>query len=142
MSLLATLRKKRAERVATATVATVATQGREVGRTVASVATAAVASSPEPIAESPATVGAWLSEIPATTSPEDERISQVVAKLESDPALNYALETHDEIDPDAVILTLAIRGKGAGELRIPKSRYDAFALLELIERHTTRETLQ
>jgi hypothetical protein len=41
-----------------------------------------------------------------------------------------------------VILTLAIRGKAACELRIPKSRYDAFVLLDLIEKHTTRETLQ
>ncbi len=75
-------------------------------------------------------------------TPADQRIEKMVAKLEGDPGLRYAMKTHTDADPDAVILTLAIRGKGACELRIPKSRYDAFALLELIEKHTTRETLQ
>ena len=79
----------------------------------------------------------------------DERIKMVAAQLESDPGLRVCVETHvptegapDNAEPDAVILTLAIRGKGACELRIPKSRYDGISLLELIEKHTTRETLQ
>ena len=75
-------------------------------------------------------------------TPADERIDKVLAQLESDPGLRYAMETHSDIEPNAVLLTLAIRGKGACELRIPKSRYDGIALLELIEKHTTRETLQ
>ncbi len=79
---------------------------------------------------------------PIKPTPADERIEKMIAKLEADPGLRYAMKTHTEIDPDAVILTLAIRGKGACELRIPKSRYDAFALLELIEKHTVRRTLQ
>jgi hypothetical protein len=72
----------------------------------------------------------------------DERVNKMVAKLADDPGLIYAMQTHDEVEPDAVILTVAIRDKGACELRIPKSRYDGFALMELIEKHTTRETLQ
>jgi len=72
----------------------------------------------------------------------DNRIEKAISKLQADPCLRYAMEVHDDAEPEAVILTLAIRGKGACELRIPKSRYDAFALLELIEKHTTRETLQ
>ncbi len=75
-------------------------------------------------------------------SPADERIEKMIDKLAHDPGLRYAMETHSDVEPDAVILTLAIRGKAACELRIPKSRYDAFALMELIEKHTTRETLQ
>jgi len=75
-------------------------------------------------------------------TPADERISKMVNKLEGDPGLRYVMETHDEVEPDAVILTLAIRGKAACELRIPKSRYDGFALMELIEKHTTQGTLQ
>lgn len=71
-----------------------------------------------------------------------ERIKMMAAQIESDPDLRYAMETHDNAEPEAVTLTLAIRGKGACELRIPKSRYDGIALLELIEKHTTRETLQ
>ena len=72
----------------------------------------------------------------------DERIKMMAVQLESDHGLRYAMETHNNAEPEAVILTLAIRGKGACELRIPKSRYDGIALLELIESHTTRETLQ
>jgi hypothetical protein len=79
----------------------------------------------------------------------DKRIKMMAAQLESDPGLRVCVETHvppegapDNAEPEAVILTLAIRDKGACELRIPKSRYDGIALLELIEKHTTRETLQ
>lgn len=71
-----------------------------------------------------------------------ERIKMMAVQLECDHGLRYAMETHNNAEPEAVILTLAIRGKGACELRIPKSRYDGIALLELIEKHTTRETLQ
>ncbi len=77
-----------------------------------------------------------------TATSSDERTSKMIAKLEGDPGLIYAMQTHDDVEPDAVILTLAIRGKGACELRIPKSRYDGIELLELIDKHTTRETLQ
>lgn len=76
------------------------------------------------------------------STPADERMERVVGKLHCDLHLRFAAEAHDDIDPTAVILTVAIRDKGACELRIPKSRYDAFSLLELIEKHTTRETLQ
>lgn len=75
-------------------------------------------------------------------TPAANRIEKVIGKLQADPGLRYVMETHSDIEPDGVILTLTIRGKGACELRIPKSRYDAFALLELIEKHTARETLQ
>ena len=74
--------------------------------------------------------------------PADERIGKMVDKLKGDPGLRYAMQDHDQIEPDAVILTLAIWGKGACELRIPKSRYDGIVLLKLVEKHTTRETLQ
>ena len=47
-----------------------------------------------------------------------------------------------DIDPEDVIVSLAIRGKGACEVRIPKSKYDAFLLMEAIERHTGSRTLQ
>ncbi|MEO6422000.1 MAG: hypothetical protein ABIR84_04775 [Candidatus Nitrotoga sp.] len=72
----------------------------------------------------------------------DARTSKMVANLKADPGLIYAIQSHDQVEPDAEILTLAIRGKGVCELRVPKSRYDGFAVLELIEKHTTQETLQ
>ena len=78
----------------------------------------------------------------ANHSPANEPIEKIISNLEGDSELRYSLETHTDIEPDAVILTLAIRGKAACELRIPKSRYDGIALLELIEKHTTREILQ
>ena len=60
-----------------------------------------------------------------------------MATLEADPALRYAgIDAHANVDPEDVIVSLAIRGKGACEIRIPKSRYDAFRLMEAIERHT------
>lgn len=76
------------------------------------------------------------------SNPMDKRIGNVVATLANDSGLRYALDTHTEADPNTVILTVAIRNKAACELRIPKSRYDAIALLELIEKHTMQETLQ
>jgi hypothetical protein len=79
---------------------------------------------------------------PVAPTPSDGRLDKVIGKLRDDPGLRYAMATHCDVDPEAVILTLAIRGKAASELRIPKSRFDALALLELIEKHTTRETLQ
>ena len=52
MSLLSRLREKQVGKIATATPATFATQERERGRTVASVATVAVANPPEVLAAS------------------------------------------------------------------------------------------
>lgn len=75
-------------------------------------------------------------------TPTNARVEKVIAKLHGDPGLRYTMEVQDDAEVEAVILTLAIRDKAACELRIPKSRYDAFALIELIEQHTTRETLQ
>lgn len=65
----------------------------------------------------------------------DFRMAKVIAKLHGDPGLRYAVEVHIDADPDAVILTLAIRDKAACELCIPRGKYDPFLLLELIERH-------
>jgi hypothetical protein len=56
--------------------------------------------------------------------------------LAQEPGLQYAIVTDTEAKPDAVILTLAVRGMATCELRIPRGRYDALALLELIEKLT------
>lgn len=73
---------------------------------------------------------------PVPMTPADARIEKVIDKLRGDPGLRYAVEAHIDVDPDAVILTLAIRDKAACELRIPRDKYDPFLLLELIERHS------
>ncbi len=77
-----------------------------------------------------------------STSPADTRMARVINQLRGDPSLRYVIEAHDDVVLESVILSLEIRGKAACELRIPRSRYDAFALMELIEKHTMRETLQ
>ncbi len=126
MSLANLIRKRETGKPANANPAKAANDGRVKGEPLARLATLSLANLPES----------------ANRSPADERIDKMAAKLEGDPGLRYAVQSHDEVEPDSVILTVAIRGKGACELRIPKSRYDGFALLELIEKHTTRETLQ
>ena len=126
MSLANLIRKRETGKPANANPAKAANYGRVKKEPLARLATLSLANLPES----------------ANRSPVDERTSKVVAKLEADPGLIYTMQTHDEVEPDSVILTLAIRGKGACELRIPKSRYDGFSLLELIEKHTTREVLQ
>lgn len=56
--------------------------------------------------------------------------------LAEHPGTTYAITTDTEAEPDAVIMTLAIRNKATCELRIPKVKYDGLALLEMIENHT------
>ncbi len=98
------------------------------------------------VSVTPAPVLACTLDTPDTPQDGDAgcevRMEEVIGSLQADPGLRYAVEAHDDADPDAVILTVAIRGEAACELRIPKSRYDAFALLELLDKHATRVTLQ
>ena len=50
------------------------------------------------------------------------------------PALRLALVCDSAGDPAK--LAVAIRAKGSVEVLIPAARFDPFALLELVERHT------
>lgn len=138
MTLSALIRKRDTGNLATAIPAISATQPKGEAATVARIATVAVANPKEEKTAPPVIVGAG----DAARTPADDRMEHEAHKLRGNPGLIYAMTAHDDIEPEAVILTLAIRDKAACELRIPKSRYDAFALLELIEKHTTRETLQ
>jgi hypothetical protein len=52
--------------------------------------------------------------------------------LAQEPGLQYAMTSDDEGEPDAVLVTLAIRGTATCELRIPKDRYNGLALLKVI----------
>ena len=63
------------------------------------------------------------------------RRQRVLAMLDANPTARYALLTDMQADPEAVLLTLAIRGRATCELRIPRDRYDGVLLLDLIERH-------
>jgi hypothetical protein len=66
----------------------------------------------------------------------EARRQAVLAMLKENPGITYAITNDTEIEAVAVIITLAIRDKATCELRIPKAKYDAFALLRVIEAHT------
>jgi len=65
----------------------------------------------------------------------DRRRHQVLAMLRESPTIKYAVLTDDQADPDAVIVALAIRGRGSCELNIPRQKWDGVLFLELLERH-------
>lgn len=65
----------------------------------------------------------------------EARRQRVLGMLRDNPGVRYAVVTDMEHDPNAVILTLAIRGVGTCELAIPRAKYDGVLLLDLIERH-------
>jgi hypothetical protein len=66
----------------------------------------------------------------------DTRRQQALSMLAANPDITHAIVSHTEIETDSVIVTLAIRDKATCELRIPKAKYDAFAVLRVIEQHT------
>jgi hypothetical protein len=65
----------------------------------------------------------------------------VLAMLRDNPGTRYAIEVAD-LDADPVVVTVAIREIASFVMEIPRHSYDAFTLLELIEKHTLRETSQ
>jgi hypothetical protein len=83
-----------------------------------------------------------LDALDALADPAAEaRRQRVRAMLAERPGIKYALIPEDQVDPEAVILALAIRramqdgSTVTCELRIPREKYDPFLLLDLIERH-------
>lgn len=65
----------------------------------------------------------------------EARLQRVIAMLDARPGIRYAVLANTEVDPGVVIITLAIRGKAACELHVPRDKYDGVLLLDLIERH-------
>lgn len=65
----------------------------------------------------------------------EARRQRVLSMLAENRGITYAALTDCESDPDAVLLTLAIRERATCELRIPRDKYDPFLLMTLIERH-------
>ena len=62
----------------------------------------------------------------------EKRRQKVLAMLAENPSAERSYFTDTEADPDYVVLAIAIRGVGSGELLIPWSKFDAFQLLEII----------
>ncbi len=66
----------------------------------------------------------------------EARLKRAIAMLQAQPGICYAVLTDTDADTAAVVITLAIRGKAACELHIPRAKYDGMLLLELIEKHS------
>lgn len=64
----------------------------------------------------------------------EERRKKVLAMLADKPDSQRAIITDMNSDRDNAILTIAIRDQYSFEILIPKGKYDAFALLKLIEK--------
>ena len=63
----------------------------------------------------------------------ESRRQKVTSMLSGDPTIRYAVTSDMEVDPDAVIVTVGIRGAGTCELSIPKATSDPFKLIELTD---------
>lgn len=64
------------------------------------------------------------------------RRQKVIAMLEAAPGTQRAIYSDNDSDPYNVILTVAVRScQQTCEMLIPKTKYDPWRLLELIERH-------
>ena len=64
----------------------------------------------------------------------EARRQRVLTMLADNPALRLAVFCDGAGDP--VPVAVAIRDKGSVEILIPAARFDPFALLELVERHS------
>ena len=79
------------------------------------------------------TVGEAISE-PIPDPATEARQQRVLIKLANNPALRLAVVCDGAGDP--VPVAVAIRDKGSVKILIPAARFDPFALLELVERHS------
>jgi hypothetical protein len=69
----------------------------------------------------------------------ERRRAKVLSMLRDNPGIRYAIEVVDA-NTDPVIVSIGIRNVATFEMNIiPQAYYDAFALLELIEKHTGDE---
>jgi hypothetical protein len=66
------------------------------------------------------------------------RRAKVLAMLRDNPGVRYAIEVPDA-HTDPVIISIAIRSAATFEMNVPQAYYNAFALLELIEKYTGDE---
>ena len=161
MSLAKLIHKNKTKEVATATVAIPAISSDETSPTVAKIARIAVANpTNEKIKRDIEKIRSWLYRIgepeedhylvlnKCRNDPEalayylerieeikrQERRTQVLAILADKPDIQRAFVTNTEADSDNVMLTMAIRSRYTFEMLIPKSKYDPFTLLELINK--------
>ena len=92
----------------------------------------------------PSAIDRWLPAIKQSKAAiiaelqRESRRATVLAVLRDNPDIRYAMEVVDAT-ADPVIVSIGIRNVATFEMNIPQAYYDAFALLELIEKHTGDE---
>jgi hypothetical protein len=64
----------------------------------------------------------------------DQRRREGLSLLAQPAGIDRALIRSDDAEPDAALVTLAIKGKATCELRVPEARYDGFALVAFLGR--------
>ena len=64
----------------------------------------------------------------------EERSAKVLSMLADQPGIQRTFLTDSEADPQHVIVTIAIRDQYTFEMTIPREKYDAFLIVELIEK--------
>ena len=80
------------------------------------------------------------SETPKPDNKQDQqqavRRQKVIALLESAPGTQRAVYVDDASDPENITLTIAVRHPAGAtcEMLIPRSKYDSWKFLELLER--------
>lgn len=72
----------------------------------------------------------------ALTPASEVRRQRAIRMLDENPEIRYAAVTDSEIDPENVVLTLAVRGVGTVEVLIPAEKWDGVLFLELLDRHS------
>lgn len=129
MTLVNLIRKREAGKPANDNLAKVANDGLARERPLAGLAALALARSYN------AANNAGDSDDSLPDPAAEARRQRVLAMLAERPEIRYAALTDSKTDSEAVLFTLAIRGKATCELRIPREKYDGVLLLDLIERH-------
>lgn len=122
MSLANLIRKRETVAPANANPAKAANDEQSKAGTLARLATLALANSKE--------------EESTTPDPQAEaRRERVLRMLQDSPGIAYAVVTDTEVDPDNVILALAIRGRATCELLVPRAKWDGVLFIDLLEKH-------
>ncbi len=68
------------------------------------------------------------------------RRQKAIAMLNAAPDMQRAIAVDDTGDPDFVILAVAVRAcQQTCEMRIPRTKYDPWLLMKLIEQHSGTE---
>jgi len=73
-----------------------------------------------------------------TEHEREKRRQKVLSMLAENPHKKRAYVTDTSIDPDNVFLTIAILGLATFEMRIPRSKYDPFLFVDMINKEISQ----